>query len=163
MTWWRHQMEPFSALLALRTGNSPVSGEFPAQRPVTRSFDVCFDLHLIKRLGKHSQGWWFETLSRPLWRHCNKTKAITWASVDPDLCDHMASLGNNESRPNQNGNFFQIHFLEWKLFYFDLHFTPVWSIRFKWLLLHVIYWSSVNMTLLEPMLTVNLTQISNAI
>ena len=26
---WRHQMEPFSALLALCAGNSPVTGEFP--------------------------------------------------------------------------------------------------------------------------------------
>ena len=43
-TWWRHQMETFSALLALCSGNSPVTGEFPAQRPVTRSFDVFFDL-----------------------------------------------------------------------------------------------------------------------
>ena len=33
---WRHQMEPFSALLAICAGNSPVTGEFPAQRPVTR-------------------------------------------------------------------------------------------------------------------------------
>ena len=41
------------------------------QRPVTRSFDVFFDLRLIKWLGKHLQGWWFETLSHPLWRHCN--------------------------------------------------------------------------------------------
>ena len=69
--WWRHQMEIFSALLALCAGNSPVSGEFPAQRPVTRSFDVFFDLHLIKLLSKHSRGWWFETLSWPLWRHRN--------------------------------------------------------------------------------------------
>ena len=36
-TWWRHQMEPFSALLALCAGTSPVAGEFPTQRPVTRS------------------------------------------------------------------------------------------------------------------------------
>ena len=43
-SWWRHQMEIFSALLAICAGNSPVSGEFPAQRPVTRSFDVFFDL-----------------------------------------------------------------------------------------------------------------------
>ena len=48
-------METFPALQALCAGNSPVSGEFPAQRPVTRSFDVFFDLHLIKRLSKHSQ------------------------------------------------------------------------------------------------------------
>ena len=40
-TWWRQQMETFSALLALCEGNSPVTGEFSAQRPVTRSFDVC--------------------------------------------------------------------------------------------------------------------------
>ena len=46
-------------------------GEFPTQRPVTRNFDVFFDLRLNKRLSKQSWGWWFETLSRPLWRHCN--------------------------------------------------------------------------------------------
>ena len=44
--WRRHQMETFSALLAICAGNSPVPGEFPAQRPVTRSFDVFFDLRL---------------------------------------------------------------------------------------------------------------------
>ena len=73
--WWRHQMETFSALLAICAGNSPVSGEFPAQRPVTRSFDVFFDLRLNKRLSKQSWGWWFETLPRPLWRQCN---ALPW-------------------------------------------------------------------------------------
>ena len=71
IAWWRHQMERFSALLAICAGNSPVPGEFPAQRPVTRSFDVCFDLRLNKRLSKQSWGWWFETQSRPLWRHSN--------------------------------------------------------------------------------------------
>ena len=64
-------METFSALLALCAGNSPVPGEFPAQRPVTRSFDVFFDLHLNKRLSKQWWGWWFDTLSSPLWRHRN--------------------------------------------------------------------------------------------
>ena len=70
-SWWRHQMETFSALLALCGGNSTVPSEFPAQRPVTQSVDVFFDLRLIKRLSKHSRCWWFETLSRPLWRLCN--------------------------------------------------------------------------------------------
>ena len=42
--WWRHQMETFSALLALCAGHSPVPDEFPTQRPVTRSFYVFFDL-----------------------------------------------------------------------------------------------------------------------
>ena len=72
ITWWPHQMEIFSALLAICAGNSPVPGEFPAQRPVTRSFDVFLDLRLKKRLSKQSWGWWFETLSRPLWRHRNE-------------------------------------------------------------------------------------------
>ena len=66
---WRHQMETFSALLAICAGNSPVTGEFPAQRPVTRTFCVFFDLRLNKRLSKQSWVWWFDTLSRPLWRH----------------------------------------------------------------------------------------------
>ena len=48
--WWRHQMETFSALLALCAGNSPVTGEFPAQRSVTRSFDIFYDLCLNNRL-----------------------------------------------------------------------------------------------------------------
>ena len=70
-TWWRHQMEPFSPLLVICAGNSPVPGEFPEQSPVTRTFDVFFDLPLNKPLSKQSWGWWFETLSPPLWRHCN--------------------------------------------------------------------------------------------
>ena len=70
-TLWRHQMETFSALLALCAGNSPATGEFPSQSPVTRSFDVFFALCLNKRSSKQSLGWWFETPSRSSWRHCN--------------------------------------------------------------------------------------------
>ena len=69
--WWRHRMEIFSALLTFCAGNPPVPGEFPTQRPVTRSFDVFFDLRLNQRLSKKSWGWYFETIQRPLWRHCN--------------------------------------------------------------------------------------------
>ena len=69
--WWRHQMETFSALLATCAGNSPISGEFPAQRPVKRSFDIFFDLRLNKRSSKQSLGWWFEMLSFPLWHQWN--------------------------------------------------------------------------------------------
>ena len=71
LPWWRHQVETFSGLLVLCAGNSPVTGEFPAQRPVTRSFDVFFDLRLNKWLSKQWWGWWFQTPSRPLWRNCN--------------------------------------------------------------------------------------------
>ena len=69
--WWRHQMETFSALLALCAGNSPVIDEIPSQRPVTRSFDIFFDLHLNTLLSKQSRRWWFETPSSSLWRHSN--------------------------------------------------------------------------------------------
>ena len=64
-------MVTFSALLVLCAGKSPVTGEFPSQRPVTRSFDVIFDLRLNKRSSKQMWGWWLETPLWPLWRHCN--------------------------------------------------------------------------------------------
>ena len=64
-------METFPALRAICAGDSPVPGEFPTQRPATRRFGVFFDLRLNKGLRKQPWGWWFETLSRPLWRHCN--------------------------------------------------------------------------------------------
>ena len=70
-------------LLALCEGNSPVTGEFPSQRPVTRSFDVFFDLHLNKRLSKQSRQWLLETLSRSWWRHCNEV------SIKCDLLDSI--------------------------------------------------------------------------
>ena len=69
-TRWRHQMETFS----------PVPGEFTAQRLVTRSFDVFFDLRLNKRLGKQPPGWWFETPTYSLWRQCNDFEKIRFMS-----------------------------------------------------------------------------------
>ena len=65
---WKHTR---SASLAICAGNSPVTGEFPSQRPVTLSFDFFFDLRLHKRLTKEWCGWWFDAPSRSLWRHCN--------------------------------------------------------------------------------------------
>ena len=47
-------------------------GEFPTQRPVTRSFNFFFDLRLNKRLSKQPWGWWFETPPWSLWRQCNE-------------------------------------------------------------------------------------------
>ena len=74
-SWWHHQMDTFSALPALCKRNPPGTGGFPSQRPVTRSFDVFFDLRSNKWLSKQSKRWWFETPSRSLLRNCN---------VDPD-------------------------------------------------------------------------------
>ena len=66
-------------------------GEFPAQRPVTRSFDVFFDLRPNKRLSKQPWGWWFETPSWSSWRQCNDAMAMA------------PSLITYHSHHNENG------------------------------------------------------------
>ena len=118
-------METFSTLLAICAGNSPVTSEFPAQRPVTRIFDVFFDLRKNKQLSKQWWGWWFEMPSRPLWRHCNvscrtplivsqhcfrhllgaiRQQAINWPNADtyPHLSHHIASVCHKELKINKN-------------------------------------------------------------
>ena len=105
-SWWRHQMETLSALLAICAGNSPVTGEFAAQRPVTRSFDVFFDLRLNKRLSKQSWGWWFETPSCSLWRHRNVSEPSDSPFVATLTAGNCLSLGlckgtAKESKSNQ--------------------------------------------------------------
>ena len=70
-------------------GNSPVTGEFTAQRPVTRSFDVFFDLRLNKQLSEQSWGWWFETPSGSLWRHSNVQFCTWWSSCWIISCANM--------------------------------------------------------------------------
>ena len=69
-------------------------GEFPSQRPVTRSFDVFFDLHLNKCLSKQSRGWRFEMPLRPLWRHCNVNSLsgihnciVSWSSLSQHVVE----------------------------------------------------------------------------
>ena len=81
LPWWCHQMETVSAILAICAGNSPVTGEFPAQRPVTRSFDVLFHPRLNKRLRTQSWGCWFKTLSCQLWRHGNDNYMILSTTI----------------------------------------------------------------------------------
>ena len=64
---------------------SPVNSQHKGQW--RWSFDVFFDLHLIKRLSKHWRGWWFETLSHPLWRHCNLTLTCQMLIWYRESCD----------------------------------------------------------------------------
>ena len=70
-TWWHHQKGNIFRI------TDPLCGKFighrwiPPQRPVSRSFDVFFDLRLNKRFSKQSGRRWFETKSRSLWRHYN--------------------------------------------------------------------------------------------
>ena len=70
-----------SALLAFCAGNSPVTGEFPTQRPVTRSFDVFFDHGPNEWLSKQWRRWWFKKPTRSLWRHCNVRALLLLLSV----------------------------------------------------------------------------------
>ena len=85
-------METFSEFLALCVGTSTVTGEFPSQRPVTRNFEVFFDLGVNKRLSKQSWGWWFETPSLPLWRHSNDYLKTSHVVVFDPLCTHKDFL-----------------------------------------------------------------------
>ena len=85
-------METFSALLTLYAGNSPVPGEFPTQRPVTRSFDVYFDLRPNRRLSKQSWGWWFETASCSLWRHRNAASLSSFHSLHWSFPSQLARV-----------------------------------------------------------------------
>ena len=72
-------------------GNSPVPGEFSAQKPVTRSYGVFFDLRLNKRLSKQSWGWWFETLSCPFWRQRNEVSLII------HVCETVLNMIDNSA------------------------------------------------------------------
>ena len=86
-SWWRHQMGTFSALLAFCAGNSAVTSELPAQGQVTRSFDAFFDLRPNQRLSKQWWGWWFETPSCSLWRHCNVNQKSRFSSQTLRGCE----------------------------------------------------------------------------
>ena len=97
LTWWRNQVETFSALLAICAGNSPVPGEVPAQRPVTQSFHVFWMNRWVntrkagdlRRYHAHydvlAMSWWpsqyslcVQTLAIPLSDDENKITTIDW-------------------------------------------------------------------------------------
>ena len=70
LIWWRHEIETFSALLAHCAGNSPVKDQWRG----------ALMFSLICALNKHSLGWWFETPTRSLWRHCDKM-IVQWSKI----------------------------------------------------------------------------------
>ena len=78
--WWRHQMETFSALLAICAGNSPVPSEFPTQRPVTLS--LMFSLICARING---------------WVNNGEAGDLRWhrAHYDIIVMRHVASRGRN--------------------------------------------------------------------
>ena len=56
------------------------------------------DLRLNKRLGKQWGAWWFETPSRPLWRHCSGLIFITFfLHQTVVLTTYLAPLPNSDN------------------------------------------------------------------
>ena len=86
-------------------------GEFPTQRPVTRSFDVFFDLRLNKRLSKQSWRWWFETPSWSLWRHRNAQVICDLTVMDIGSTDEISSMQCPSQ--NQKQSHFGYHSTAW--------------------------------------------------
>ena len=74
-------------------------GEFPAQRPVTRSFDVFFDLRPNKRLSKQPWGWWFETSSSSSWSQRNGPRTSSGDLTPGDRIDARVNDTVQEKRP----------------------------------------------------------------
>ena len=85
-------------------------------RGIHRRFDVFFDLRLNKRLSKQSWGWWFETLSRPLWGHCNGWPANFHSSDDLEAeMPHQAEMCNALDWYDCEGSCWKFHFpLQWR-------------------------------------------------
>ena len=145
-----------SALLAICVGNLPVPGEFPAQRPMMRSFGVFVDLRLNKRLRKQSWDWWFETLSHPLWRHCN---AVMLMLVEVTTGNHVNIL-----RRIRIGRFFADDIFKCILFYFQIKFywnmPPCGLIDNKPTLVQIMVWCWKSGKPLSEPVIVSLTHIS---
>ena len=79
-----------SALLALCEGNPPVTGGFPSQRSVTRSFHTFFDVRLKRMLSKQPRCWWFEAPLHISWRHCFVTKCANIELVEETCWPHWS-------------------------------------------------------------------------
>ena len=93
----------------------------PQKRPVTWSFHIFFELCLNKRFRKQLWGWWFETLSRPFWRHCNDRTPL------PLFSAALKHLGKHIYIIDKTGN----RLIFWSLC--SLHRKLTWSvIQNKW-------------------------------
>ena len=111
--------------------------EFSTQKPVTRSFYVFFDLRLNKRLSKQSWGWWFETPSRPSWRHCNACESQRYQFCF--CCVMNASDGENflthwdrDKMATISQTIFSNRFSWENCLIFDQNFTEVCSHGSNW-------------------------------
>ena len=181
VSWWHHQTKAFSTFLAFCAGNSPVTGEFPTQRPVTWSFNVFIDLHLNQQLSKQGRHWWFETPSCSLWRHCNGTPMIHTIPLHQGVVytcyigpcytrtfNHELKIKFNTLRQRQNGryfpdDFFKCIFLNAKIWYpikISLKFVPKVPINNMPALVQIMAWRQPgDKPLFEPVVVSLLTHI----
>ena len=111
ISWWHHQMETFSALLAFCVGNSLVTGEFCAQRPVTRSFDFFFDLRLNQQVSKQWRCSWFEMPLCSLWRHCN---IAYYQSRDHSVLPPLPMMAQRRTPKKWHGFGLQVDLDHWR-------------------------------------------------
>ena len=123
--WWRHQTETFSALLDVCEGTPLVNGGIPSQRPVTRSFDVFFDLRLNKRLSKQSRRRWFETPLHSLWRHCNAI-LLTCTVFTSSFVSHPTTCGARKPEILPNVFAMPIIVPKWIKHSSNTHYTHTW-------------------------------------
>ena len=97
-------------------------GEFPTQRPVTRSFDVFYDQRLNKRLSKQPWGWWFESSWRQCYGYRSKPRspltvtAMCWPYVYTDWVNPLPAEGlvvrwPEQGTPQNFGETILLHFL----------------------------------------------------
>ena len=96
-------------------------GEFPTQRPVTRSFDVFFHRRLNKQLSRQPRGWWFETPPWSLWRQCNDIAKLPYIWLVEYIRLHGCHL----------------QFIHLQRFMTQLQ-ESITSIVFTWMMLHKI-------------------------
>ena len=123
--WWCNQIESFSVLLAPCAGKSPVTGEFPSQRPVTRRFGVFFVLRLwwtsarplaMCRMGGSSQSSTdteYEAKTSSGSRTSSETALNQWLSRNPLLCCYKASCLSNGAHVTKSKFFIDVHHIIW--------------------------------------------------
>ena len=156
-------MEAFSALLALCEGNPLVTGGFSSQRPVTRSFEVFFDLRLNTRLNKQSRRWWFGTPSLSLWRHRKVMVSLLASSGSQITSSFVNSLRSRRNEQHFADDIFKrIFFNEnvWIPIEISLKFVPKGPINNIPALVQIMAWCRPgDKSLSEPTLVSLLTHI----
>ena len=108
-------------------------GEFPTQRPVTRNFDVFFDLRLNKRLSKQPWGWWFETPSWSLWRHRNDVEWILlWLRHGMETLSAFVPRIHQSPQRTSNSVLLYLFLFTWTRDWTICGITVVWNFETPW-------------------------------